>query len=88
MPPMSPGGPPGGGEDPGSKQGLSYKGAGVDIDAMDTAIRGIKERVRGTYSDAVLSDTGSFGGMFRLPAGTRFSSAAWTASGRSCESPS
>jgi phosphoribosylformylglycinamidine cyclo-ligase len=35
---------------------------------MDTAIRGIKARVRETYSDAVLSDVGSFGGMFRMPA--------------------
>jgi phosphoribosylformylglycinamidine cyclo-ligase len=48
--------------------GLSYRQAGVDIDAKAIAIRGIRERARATYSDAVLSDIGSFGGLFRLPA--------------------
>lgn len=48
-------------------KGLSYRDAGVDIDAQDRALARIKDMVRATYTDGVLSDQGSFGGMFRLP---------------------
>ena len=45
----------------------TYKDSGVDIDAQDRALDRVKEMVRGTYTDGVLSDQGAFGGMFRLP---------------------
>jgi phosphoribosylformylglycinamidine cyclo-ligase len=45
---------------------LTYKDAGVDIDAQDKALAGIKERVRSTFNDSVLRDIGSFGAMFSL----------------------
>ena len=47
----------------------TYREAGVDIDAQDRALEQIKKMVRNTYTDGVLSDQGSFGGMFRLPGG-------------------
>jgi len=45
----------------------TYRDSGVDIDAQDQALARVKELVRSTYTDGVLSDQGSFGGMFRLP---------------------
>jgi phosphoribosylformylglycinamidine cyclo-ligase len=45
----------------------TYRDAGVDIDAQDRALERIKEMVRATYTEGVLSEHGAFGGMFRLP---------------------
>ena len=45
----------------------TYKDAGVDIDAQDKALERVKEMVRGTYTEGVLSDQGAFGGLFKLP---------------------
>lgn len=42
-----------------------YKEAGVDIDAQDEALGQIRSIVRGTFSPDVVSDVGSFGGLFR-----------------------
>ena len=50
-----------------SKQKSAYAEAGVDIDAQDKALSKIKKLVRSTATDDVLSDLGSFGGLFRLP---------------------
>lgn len=47
-------------------EGATYKAAGVDIDAGMEAVRRMKDFVRSTYTDSVLTDVGSFGGMFRL----------------------
>jgi phosphoribosylformylglycinamidine cyclo-ligase len=47
--------------------GSAYKAAGVDIDAQDEALSGIKGLVRSTNNSNVLSDVGNFGGLFRLP---------------------
>jgi len=44
----------------------TYRDAGVDIDAQDQALARVKERVRSTFTDGVLSDLGSFGGLFHL----------------------
>jgi len=44
----------------------TYREAGVDIDAQDRALERVKEMVRRTYTRDVLSDQGSFGGLFRL----------------------
>jgi phosphoribosylformylglycinamidine cyclo-ligase len=43
----------------------SYKDSGVDIDAQDEALREVRRIVRGTFTPGVLSDIGSFGGLFR-----------------------
>ena len=43
-----------------------YKAAGVDIDAAMDAVERIKPAIRATYTDAVLADVGSFGGLFSL----------------------
>jgi phosphoribosylformylglycinamidine cyclo-ligase len=44
----------------------AYRAAGVDIDVQDRALGGIKELVRSTVTPGVLSELGSFGGLFRL----------------------
>ena len=45
---------------------LTYADAGVDIERADVAKERIKMLARTTFSAAVLSDVGSFGGLFRL----------------------
>ena len=46
----------------------TYKDAGVDIEAGESAVRRIKDTVRGTFTPGVLTEIGSFGGLFRLAA--------------------
>jgi len=43
-----------------------YRAAGVDIDAGNEAVRRIRSLARGTFTPGVLSDIGSFGGLFAL----------------------
>ena len=45
---------------------MDYKSAGVDIDAGNETVRRIKALARRTYTPGVMSDIGSFGGLFRL----------------------
>jgi phosphoribosylformylglycinamidine cyclo-ligase len=45
---------------------MDYRQAGVDIDAGNETVRRIKSLARATFTPAVLSDIGSFGGLFRL----------------------
>jgi phosphoribosylformylglycinamidine cyclo-ligase len=45
---------------------MDYKRAGVDIDAGNEVVRRIKSLARGTFTSGVLSEIGSFGGLFRL----------------------
>jgi len=53
---------------------LTYAAAGVDIDAQDAALAAIKRLARSTFTPGVLTEIGSFGGVFALapqdPAGT------------------
>jgi phosphoribosylformylglycinamidine cyclo-ligase len=49
---------------------MDYKSSGVDIDAGNETVRRIRALARGTFTPGVLSDIGSFGGLFRL--GDRF----------------
>jgi phosphoribosylformylglycinamidine cyclo-ligase len=44
---------------------MDYRKAGVDISAADEAKARIKTLARGTFNAGVLSEIGSFGGMFR-----------------------
>src|SRR3990167_8726236 len=43
---------------------ITYKDAGVDIDASNAAKKRIRDLARQTFTSGVLSDIGSFGGMF------------------------
>lgn len=43
---------------------ITYKDAGVDIDASNAAKQRIRRLARDTFTPGVLSDIGSFGGMF------------------------
>jgi phosphoribosylformylglycinamidine cyclo-ligase len=45
---------------------MDYKASGVDIDAGNEAVRRIRSLARGTFTPGVLTDIGSFGGLFRL----------------------
>jgi phosphoribosylformylglycinamidine cyclo-ligase len=47
---------------------MDYKQAGVDIDAGNEVVRRIRSLARGTFTPGVLSEIGSFGGLFRLEA--------------------
>jgi phosphoribosylformylglycinamidine cyclo-ligase len=54
-----------------SDSGLSYRDAGVDIDAAHRAMRGVAELVRSTATADTLSELGSFGGLYRVPGDVR-----------------
>ena len=47
---------------------MDYKQAGVDIEAGNEVVRRIRSLARGTFTPGVLSDIGSFGGLYRLDA--------------------
>ena len=47
---------------------MDYKSSGVDIDAGNETVRRIKGLARSTFTSGVLSEIGSFGGLFRLDA--------------------
>ena len=48
------------------KRGLSYKDAGVDIDAAIQALANAKSAIERTFTPGVLQDIGSFGAMYQL----------------------
>jgi phosphoribosylformylglycinamidine cyclo-ligase len=50
------------------KKKIDYASAGVSLDAADRAVKKIKKLAGATFNKNVLSDIGSFGGMFRVPA--------------------
>jgi phosphoribosylformylglycinamidine cyclo-ligase len=45
---------------------MDYKASGVDIDAGNETVRRIKSLAKSTFTAGVLSEIGSFGGLFRL----------------------
>ena len=45
---------------------MDYKASGVDIDAGNETVRRIKALAKSTFTAGVLSEIGSFGGLFRL----------------------
>lgn len=49
-----------------SQERITYKDAGVDIDAANEAVQRMREHIRTTFTPGVLTDVGSFGGMFAL----------------------
>jgi phosphoribosylformylglycinamidine cyclo-ligase len=50
---------------------LTYRAAGVDIEAGDAAVRRLAPWARATYRREVLGDIGAFAGFFRIPRGYR-----------------
>lgn len=46
---------------------LSYRDAGVDVDAKMAALRLAKPLIRRTFTRGVVGDVGAFGGLFRSP---------------------
>ena len=46
------------------KKRMTYKGAGVSIDAGDRAVELIREEVRSTYNEGVVGDIGGFAGFY------------------------
>ncbi len=48
------------------KKPIGYKDAGVNIDEADRAVASIRTMARDTFSPAVLTDIGSFGGGYLL----------------------
>lgn len=54
-----------------SKTSLSYRDAGVDIDAGDKLIDAIKPLARRTRRPGMLEDLGGFGALFEIPEGYR-----------------
>lgn len=46
---------------------MTYRDAGVDIDAQDDALAKIKQHLASTRTAGVLSELGSFGGLFQVP---------------------
>jgi phosphoribosylformylglycinamidine cyclo-ligase len=45
---------------------MDYRSSGVDIDAGHEVVRRIRDLARGTFTPGVLSEIGSFGGLFSL----------------------
>ena len=43
---------------------LTYKDAGVDIDAQDSALASARDAIRASFTPGVLGDVGLFGGLF------------------------
>ena len=48
---------------------MDYRSAGVDIDAGNETVRRIRALARSTFTAGVLSEIGSFGGLFQLETG-------------------
>ncbi len=48
---------------------MDYRASGVDIDAGNETVRRIRGLARSTFTPGVLSDIGSFGGLFRFEQG-------------------
>lgn len=49
-----------------TEERITYRDAGVDIDAGNEAVQRMRTHVRSTYTSNVLTDIGSFSGMFSL----------------------
>ncbi len=50
---------------------IDYASSGVDIDAGNEVVRRIKALAKSTFTPGVLSEIGSFGGLFQLPGDAR-----------------
>src|SRR4030088_600748 len=59
------------GKNPPLDRGITYRDAGVDIDAGDELVERIKPVVRRTHRPGVLAGIGGFGALVEIPAGYR-----------------
>ena len=50
-----------------NKNKVDYAAAGVSLEAADEALVKIKSLAKSTFNKNVLSDIGSFGGLFKIP---------------------
>lgn len=50
---------------------MDYRNAGVDIDAVSSALGAVKEKIRATFGKEVLRDVGHFGGLYAMPGDDR-----------------
>ena len=50
-----------------AKKKSAYAQAGVDIDVMMNSLKRIKKNVKSTSTPGVVSEIGSFGGLFQSP---------------------
>jgi len=50
---------------------ISYKDAGVDIDAGNSFVEAIKSDVKSTFDKNVIGGIGSFAGLMLCPQGTK-----------------
>ncbi len=57
---------------------MDYKSSGVDIDAGNETVRRIKQLAKATFTPGVLSDIGSFGGLFKLDTAAVAASRCWS----------
>lgn len=48
------------------KNSVSYKEAGVDIDKSTKLLKNVKDKIKTTYREGVLTEIGNFGGLFSL----------------------
>jgi phosphoribosylformylglycinamidine cyclo-ligase len=48
---------------------ITYRDAGVNIEAADAALRKVRDAVASTHRPEVLGHIGGYGGLFRLPSG-------------------
>ena len=48
---------------------MRYRDAGVDLEAADASVRGIKDLVRSTFGPHVVTDLGAFAGLATIPGG-------------------
>lgn len=51
------------------ERSLTYRDAGVDIEAGDTLVEAIKPIVKSTLREGVIGNIGGFGGLFEIPKG-------------------
>ncbi len=49
-----------------SDRSITYRDAGVDVDAANESVLRMREHIRSTFTPNVLTDVGAFGGMFSL----------------------
>ncbi|MCL4367600.1 MAG: phosphoribosylformylglycinamidine cyclo-ligase [Actinobacteria bacterium] len=45
---------------------LTYRSAGVDLNAADEAVKRVRQHARTTFTEGVITDIGAFGGLFAL----------------------
>jgi len=53
------------------RETMTYRDAGVDIEAAEKTLKSVKGAIKATHSSAVISSLANFGGMIALGADSR-----------------